>query len=108
MAENNELMGRSLGYERKIQPKQFEPINVSTYVKDVPPDKWGDPDWIYDLWKLLVVQTNKILVFDYRLRQELRTSDDPEERIEALEKELMENLGDFVTINISATIEEKN
>jgi len=92
-------MYRTIGFEKTIQTKQFHPIKFFSFVKDIPLEKWQDPEWITNLWQLIHIQTYRMVAIDHALRMELSTVDDPEEYLHALETEFVEKL-DLSGINV--------
>jgi len=96
------MMDRSIGVERTIQPKEYQPLKMNTYIKDIPLEMWMDDTFIMNLWTLLLVQVYRMFAIEQSLRQELRTTDDPAQYLEELEAEISEQLNlTGVVINYS-------
>lgn len=86
-------MERSIGFERSIQPKQFESLKVSSFVSNIPFEQWKDEKFIDGLYKLLTVQGYKALMNETSLVNGLKESGlEPTEYLAQLEKELLDYL----------------
>ena len=99
------MFTRTLGLEKTIQVKQYEPIKVSAYVSEVPLFLWKSRQFVESLYHLLVIQLNKVLVVDARVRKELSglDLDSGMDYLNEMEKALLNNL-DLENIEISIDV----
>jgi hypothetical protein len=68
-------MERSLGIERTVQIKQYEPVKVFTNVDNIPLHLWADEKFMNNLSKLMIVQVYKALINEREISEALRTSE---------------------------------